>query len=105
MENKDKGIEDIFITAKIAKVKTDILVREQERTYREKAIEFLNTYNFNEKIEKACREMSRTIPSIKIGQDRQLAYAVRNLLAELGYSAKVIIFCDCYQIEVNWLYR
>lgn len=103
MENKDKSIEDIFIAARTAKVKTDIWIREQEKTYREKAIEFLNTYNFNEEIEKACREMCRTIPSIKMGRDRQLAYAVRDLLSELGYSAKVAMFCDYYQIDVNWL--
>lgn len=103
MENKSKNVEDIFIPARFAKVKTDRRIREQEKSYHEKAINFLNDYNFNEEIEKACQEMCRTIPSIKVGSDRQLAYAIRDLLSQLGYSAKVALAFDCYQIDVNWI--
>ena len=83
-----EGLETMFISAKNAKLNTNNYIREREEIYRNKAIDFLNKYNFNKVITKACEERRFSISPIPI-EERELAYAVRDDLSTLGYSTKV----------------
>lgn len=49
-----ENLKKIFISADCAKIKTNNNIREREKFYQKKAIDFLNKYNFNEVIEEAC---------------------------------------------------
>ena len=97
-----EGLETMFISAKNAKLNTNNYIREREEIYRNKAIDFLNEYNFNEVITKACEERRFSISPIPI-EERELAYAVRDVLSTLGYSTKVNKFNNVYSIDVKWM--
>ena len=100
MKNME-NLEEIFISARCAKVITNNHIREREELYEKKAIDFLNKYNFNEVIAKACEERRFSIPPIQIEEDN-LAYAVRNALSTLGYTVKIKKFNNTYNIDINW---
>ena len=96
-----ENLEEVFISARHAKMNTNNHIREREELYQKKAIDFLNKYNFNEVVAKACEERRFFIPSIKV-EERELAYAITNILVTLGYSAKVEMFSGIYSINVHW---
>ena len=100
MENME-DLETMFISARHAKINTDNYIREREEIYRNKAIDFLNKYNFNKVITKACEERCFSIPSIQI-EERELAYAVGDVLNTLGYMVRVKIINGIYSIDIHW---
>ena len=100
MENME-DLETMFISAKHAKINTNNYIHEREELYRNKAIDFLNKYNFNKVITKACEERRFSISPIPI-EERELAYAVRDVLAVLGYTARVNMLNGTYSVNVNW---
>ena len=100
MENME-DLETMFISARHAKINTNNYIREREEIYRNKAIDFLNKYNFNKVITKACEERRFSISPISV-EERELAYAVRDVLAVLGYTARVNMINSTYNINVNW---
>ena len=100
MKNME-NLEEMFTSARAAKINTNNHIREQEELYRKKAIDFLNKYNFNEVVAKACEERRFSISPIRF-EDRELAYTVREVLSELGYTIKINKFNDVYNIDVSW---
>lgn len=101
MKNME-NLEEIFTSARAAKVLTNNHIREQEEFYQKKAIDFLNKYNFNQVVSKACEERTFFISPIQI-EEKELAYAIRNVLLKLGYNVKVNNKLDnIYSISVNW---
>ena len=97
-----ENLEEMFISARAAKVITNNHIREQEELYQKKAIDFLNKYNFNEIVAKACEERRFSIPPIQV-MERTLAYAMRDVLIKLGYNVKVNnALSSVYSIDVNW---
>ena len=100
MKNME-NLEEMFTSARAAKINTDNHIREREELYQKKAIDFLNKYNFNEVVAKACEERHFSISPIQI-EERELAYAVRDILDTLGYIAKVIMLNSVYSININW---
>ena len=96
-----ENLEEMFISARCAKVITNNHIREREELYEKKAIDFLNKYNFNEVIAKACEERRFSISPIQI-EEKELAYAVRDILDTLGYIAKVIMLNSVYSVNVKW---
>ena len=96
-----ENLEEMFISARHAKINTNNHIREQEELYRKKAIDFLNKYNFNEVVAKACEERRFSISPIRF-EDRELAYTVREVLSELGYTIKINNFNNVYNIDVSW---
>ena len=100
MENME-DLETIFISAKNAKINTNNYIHEREEFYRNKAIDFLTKYNFNKVITKACEDRLFSIPPIQI-EERELAYAVRDILDTLGYIVKVNMFNNIYSVNVKW---
>ena len=101
MKNME-NLEEMFISARHAKINTNNHIREQEELYRKKAIDFLNKYNFNEVVAKACEERRFSISPIRF-EDRELAYTVREVLSELGYTIKINKFNNVYNIDVSWM--
>ena len=97
-----ENLEEMFISARHAKINTNNHIREQEELYRKKAIDFLNKYNFNEVVAKACEERRFSISPIRF-EDRELAYTVREVLSELGYTIKINKFNNVYNIDVSWM--
>ena len=97
-----ENLEEMFISARHAKINTNNHIREQEELYRKKAIDFLNQYNFNEVVAKACEERRFSISPIRF-EDRKLAYTVREVLSELGYTIKINKFNNVYNIDVSWM--
>lgn len=100
MKNME-NLEEMFTSARAAKINTNNHIREQEELYRKKAIDFLNKYNFNEVVAKACEERRFSISPIRF-EDRELAYTVREVLSELGYTIKINNFNNVYSIDVKW---
>ena len=93
-----EDLEEMFIPARYA----NNYIREQEEFYQKKAIDFLNKYNFNQVVEKACEKRCFSIPPIQI-EEKELAYAIRDILVKLGYNVKVNNMLDSmYSISVNW---
>ena len=97
-----ENLKEMFISARRAKINTNNHIREQEELYRKKAIDFLNKYNFNEVVAKACEERRFSISPIRF-EDRELAYTVREVLSELGYTIKINKFNNVYNIDVSWM--
>ena len=97
-----ENLEEMFISARCAKVITNNHIREREELYEKKAIDFLNKYNFNEVIAKACEERRFSIPPIQIEEDN-LAYAVRDVLSTLGYTVKIDKFNNTYNLNISWM--
>ena len=97
-----ENLEEMFTSARAAKINTNNHIREQEELYRKKAINFLNKYNFNEVVAKACEERRFSISPIRF-EDRELAYTVREILSELGYTIKINKFNNVYNIDVSWM--
>lgn len=100
MKNME-NLEEMFISARCAKINTNNYIREREKFYQDEAIDFLNEYNFNEVITKACEERRFSISPIPI-KEKELAYAVRDVLVVLGYTARAITFNGTYSVNVNW---
>ena len=96
-----ENLEEMFTSARAAKINTNNYIREREETYRNKAIDFLNKYSFNKVITKACEERRFSISPISI-EERELAYAVRDVLAVLGYTVRVNMLNGTYNVNVNW---
>lgn len=96
-----ENLEEMFISADCAKIRTNNHIREQEELYEKKAIDFLNKYNFNEVIAKACKDRCFSIPPIQIEEDN-LAYAVREALSALGYIVKMKKFNNTHSIDISW---
>ena len=96
-----ENLEEMFTSARAAKMNTNNHIREREELYQKKAIDFLDKYHFNEVITKACEERRFSISPISI-EERELAYAVRDVLAVLGYTVKVNILNGTYSVNVNW---
>ena len=96
-----EDLETMFISARHAKMNTNNHIREQKEFYRKEAIDFLNKYNFNKVISKACEERCFSIPPIQI-KERELAYAVGDVLDTLGYMVRVKIINGIYSIDVHW---
>ena len=96
-----EDLETMFISAKNAKINTNNYIREREEFYRNKAIDFSNKYNFNKVITKACEDRLFSIPSIQI-EEKELAYAVKDILDTLGYITKVNILNSIYSVNVRW---
>ena len=101
MKNME-NLEEMFTSARAAKMNTNNHIREREELYRKKAIDFLNKYNFNEVVAKACEERRFSISPIRF-EDRELAYTVREVLSELGYTIKINKFNNVYNIDVSWM--
>lgn len=101
MKNME-NLEEMFTSARAAKINTNNHIREQEELYRKKAIDFLNKYNFNNVVAKACEERRFSISPIRF-EDRKLAYTVREVLSELGYTIKINNFNNVYNIDVSWM--
>lgn len=97
-----ENLEEMFTSARCAKIRTDNYIREREKFYQDEAIDFLNKYNFNEVVAKACEERRFSIPPIEIGPDRELTCAIKELLRKLGYTVKTTINCDSYEVYVSW---
>lgn len=100
MKNME-DLETMFISAKNAKINTNNYIHEREELYRNKAIDFLNKYNFNKVITKACEERRFSIPPIQI-EESTLAYAVRDVLFSLGYTTRVNKLNNTYNINIDW---
>lgn len=100
MKNME-NLEEMFTSARIAKINTNNYIREREELYQKKAIDFLNKYNFNEVVAKACEERRFSISPIPI-EEKELAYAVRDVLTVLDYRVKVIMLNSTYSVNVNW---
>lgn len=101
MKNME-NLEEMFISARRAKMNTNNHIREQEEFYQKKAIDFLNKYNFNQVVLKACEERTFFISPVQI-EEKELAYAIRSVLLKLGYNVKVNNMLDnTYSISVNW---
>ena len=101
MKNME-NLEEIFISARHAKVITNNHIREREELYQKKAIDFLNEYNFNEVVAKACEDKLFSIPPIEIGPDRELTCALKDLLRKLGYTVKTTVNGDSYRVDISW---
>ena len=102
MKNME-NLEEMFISAKVAKIRTNHYIHEQEELYKKKAIDFLNKYNFNEIVEKACcKDKLFSISPIEVGPDKELTCAIRDLLRELGYTVKTTVNGDSYRVYVSW---
>ena len=101
MKNME-NLEEMFTSARAAKMNTNNHIREREELYQKKAINFLNKYNFNEVITKACEERRFYISPIQI-EERELAYAVRDILSTLGYATKINKFNNVYSIDIRWM--
>ena len=97
-----ENLEGMFTSARAAKINTNNYIREREELYQKKAIDFLNKYNFNEVVAKACEERHFSISPIRF-EESTLAYAVRDVLSTLGYSTKVNKFNNVYSIDVKWM--
>ena len=96
-----ENLEEMFTSARAAKINTNNHIREQEELYQKKAIDFLDKYHFNEVVAKACEERRFSISPIPI-EERELAYAVRDVLAVLGYTVKINMLNSTYSVNVNW---
>ena len=96
-----ENLEEMFTSARAAKMNTDNHIREREELYQKKAIDFLDKYHFNEMVAKACEERRFSIAPIRF-EESTLAYAVRDVLAVLGYTVKVNILNSTYNVNVNW---
>lgn len=97
-----EDLEAMFISARHAKIRTMNYIHEREKLYEKKAIDFLNEYNFNGVVEKACcKDRYFSIPPIQI-EERELAYAVREVLSALGYTTKINKFNNTYNIDISW---
>ena len=101
MKNME-NLEEMFTSARAAKINTNNYIREREELYQKKAIDFLNKYNFNEVVAKACEERRFSISPIQI-EERELAYAVRDILSTLGYATKINKFNNVYSIDIRWM--
>ena len=97
-----ENLEEMFIPAEVAKTKTENSFQKREEVNREKAINFLKECNFNKIIEEACEKSYYYVPSIIIGSDKKLAYAVRDLLCSLGYRTEVFSDKQLFEIYINW---
>ena len=100
MKNME-NLEEMFTSARAAKMNTDNHIREREELYQKKAIDFLNKYNFNEVVAKACEERRFSISPIRF-EESALAYAVRDVLSMLGYTTKINNFNNVYNIDISW---
>lgn len=96
-----ENLEEMFTSARAAKMNTNNHIREREELYQKKAIDFLDKYHFNEVIAKACEERRFFISPIQI-EERELAYAVRDILSTLGYVTKINNFNNVYSIDIRW---
>ena len=96
-----ENLEEMFTSARAAKMNTDNHIHEREELYQKKAIDFLDKYHFNKVITKACEERRFSISPIPI-KEKELAYAVRDVLVVLGYTARAITFNGTYSVNVNW---
>ena len=101
MKNME-NLEEMFTSARDAKINTNNYIHEREELYRNKAIDFLNKYNFNKVITKACEDRLFSIPPIEIGPDRELTCALKDLLRELGYTVKTTVNGDSYRVYISW---
>ena len=101
MKNME-NLEEIFTSARVAKIRTNHYIHEQEELYKKKAIDFLNKYNFNKIVEKACEDKLFSIPPIEIGPDRELTCALKDLLRGLGYTVKTTVNGDSYRVYISW---
>lgn len=97
-----ENLEEMFTSARAAKMNTNNHIREREKLYQKKAIDFLNKYNFNEVVAKACEERRFSISPIRF-EESTLAYAVRDVLSTLGYTTKVNKFNNVYNIDISWM--
>ena len=97
-----ENLEEMFISARHAKVITNNHIREQEELYQKKAIDFLKVYNFNEVVAKACEKRQFSISPIPF-KESALAYAVRDVLSTLGYTVKVDKFNNTYNLNISWM--
>ena len=100
--NNMENLEEMFISARHAKINTNNYIHEQEELYQKKAIDFLNKYNVNKVISKACEDRLFSIPPIEVGPDRELTCAIKDLLRELGYTVKTTVNGDSYRVYISW---
>ena len=97
-----EDLETMFISARHAKINTNNYIHEREEFYQKKAIDFLNKYNVNKVISKACEDRLFSIPPIEVGPDRELTCAIKDLLRELGYTVKTTVNGDSYSVYISW---
>ena len=100
--NNMENLEEMFISARHAKINTNNYIHEREELYQKRAIDFLNKYNFNKVITKACEDRLFSIPPIEIGPDRELTCALKDLLRKLGYTVKTTVNGDSYRVYISW---
>ena len=54
-----ENLEEMFTSARAAKMNTDNHIREREELYQKKAIDFLKVYNFNEVVANLYQERAQ----------------------------------------------
>lgn len=94
-----------FISAADVIKMTEDAERDRKKDARKKAIQFLEDFGFNEKIQEAAKNKQWTLREPIFIEDYEVAEALCNIVQELGYTAKPHHHgygVKCYRIIIGW---
>ena len=94
-----------FIPAKDAIKMTEDAERNRKQIAKEKAMQILEEFNFNKKVQEAAKEQKWILREPIFVEDYDVAVEVCNIVNDLGYTARPQQHgygCKCYRILIGW---
>ena len=94
-----------FIPAKEVIKMTEDAEKNSKEIARAKAMQALEEFNFNEKVQEAARDKKWKLREPLFVDDYDVAVEVCNIVNDLGYTARPMQHgygCKCYRILIGW---
>lgn len=94
-----------FIPAKDIIKLTESAERDRKKIAKEKAIQILEEFNFNEKVQEAAKDQQWKLREPIFVEDYDVAVEVCNIVRDLGYTTRPMQHgygCKCYRILIGW---
>ena len=94
-----------FMTAKYAIKITEDAERNRKKIAQKKAIQILEDFDFNEKVQEAAEDKKWKLREPIFVEDYDVAVEVCNIVNDLGYTARPQQHgygCKCYRILIGW---
>lgn len=94
-----------FIPAKEVIKMTEEAEKNCKETAKAKAMQILEEFNFNEKVQEAAKDQKWKLREPIFVDDYDVAVEVCNIVNDLGYTARPMQHgygCKCYRILIGW---